>query len=128
MIELKIIHGKDAFGIRKKVFIEEQNIPKELEWDKMDKFAFHFVLYFDKVPIGTARLFEKDRVWYVGRMAILKEYRRKGYGKLIMENILNFLKSKNPSKIVIHAQVPVVDFYKKFGHAYSFFVLSWFVV
>jgi predicted GNAT family N-acyltransferase len=50
-------------------------------------------------------------------MAILKEYRNQGYGKLIMKNILNYLKTKNPVKIIIHAQTTVLGFYKKFGFA-----------
>jgi predicted GNAT family N-acyltransferase len=119
MLDIKLLKGtddlKEAFEIRKKVFIIEQNVPPELEWDELDKLATHFVLYLDKTPIGTARVFKKDSNWSIGRMAILKECRGKGYGKFIMENIMNFLKAKNLKKIIIHAQITVLGFYQKFG-------------
>jgi predicted GNAT family N-acyltransferase len=119
MIEMKLTNSSedlsDAFKIRERVFIKEQKVLPELEWDEMDKIATHFILYLNKIPIGTARVFEKDSAWYIGRMAVLKEYRGKGFGKHIMENVLNFLNSKKPSKIIIHAQTTVVNFYKKFG-------------
>lgn len=119
MLEIKLLKGTDnlteAFRIREKVFIKEQRVPPELEWDGMDKIATHFLLYLDKTPIGTARIFGKDGNWYIGRMAILKEHRKKGYGKLIMENVMEFLKTQKPGKIVLHAQTTVLGFYEKFG-------------
>jgi predicted GNAT family N-acyltransferase len=119
MFEIKQLSGtadlSDAYKIRKQVFIEEQKVPPDLEWDEMDKIATHFILYLDKTPIGTARTFEQEGIWYIGRMAVLKEHRGKGFGKLIMESVLNYLKLKNPAKIVIHAQITVLDFYRKFG-------------
>ena len=119
MNKIKILHGdedlNDAYKIRQLVFIEEQKVPSELEWDEMDKIATHFILYFNDIPIGTARTFVKDGIWYIGRMAVLKEYRNQGYGKLIMEYVLNYLKNKNPNKIIIYAQTTVLGFYKKFG-------------
>lgn len=119
MLGIKLLKAtddlKEAFEIRKKVFIIEQNVPPELEWDELDKIANHFVLYLDKTPIGTARVFKKDSDWYIGRMAILKEYRGKGSGKFIMEKVMNYLKKENPFKIIIHAQTTVLGFYQKFG-------------
>ena len=119
VIEVKIIQGdaglKDAFEIRRRVFIEEQNVPKELELDEMDRIASHFILYLDKTPIGTARLFEKDDIYYIGRMAVLKEYRGRGFGEFIMKKMMDFAKHRKINKIVLHAQNDVVEFYKKFG-------------
>ena len=119
MTEIKLLNGTDnlsaAFTIRQRVFIDEQKVPPELEWDDMDKVAIHFILYLDKNPVGTARVFEKQRVWYIGRMAILQKHRGKGYGKLMMENVLNFLFSKKPNIIVLYAQITVLGFYRKFG-------------
>ncbi len=118
MLEIKLLKNldnlKEALEIRKKVFVVEQNVPPELEWDEMDKMATHFLLYLDKIPIGTARVFKKESDWYIGRMAILKEYRGKGYGKIIMEYIMDFLNAMNPEKIIIHAQTTVLGFYRKF--------------
>ncbi len=119
MIEIKQINGcdnlKEAFEIREKVFIVEQKVPPDLEWDELDTIATHFLLYLDKTPIGTARVFKRDNNWYIGRMAILKEHRGKRYGKLIMQNIMAYLMTKKPKNIIIHAQTTVLDFYRKFG-------------
>jgi len=119
MTEIKRLNDNedlsDAFKIRKQVFIDEQKVPPELEWDELDKIATHFILYFNHTPIGTARTFIQAGIWYIGRMAVLKEHRDQGFGKLIMENVLNYLKTKNPNKIIIHAQITVLGFYKKFG-------------
>jgi predicted GNAT family N-acyltransferase len=119
MLELKIINGEkdlnEALAIRAKVFIEEQKVPPELEWDDKDKIATHFILYLDQKPIGTARVFLEDNNWYIGRMAVLKEYRGKGYGKFIMQEIMKFLSAKKPNKIIINAQIAVLGFYRKFG-------------
>ena len=57
--------------IRTTVFIEEQNVPEELEWDEYDDTSTHFLAYYNDTPVGTARLLKDG---HIGRMAILKDY------------------------------------------------------
>jgi predicted GNAT family N-acyltransferase len=117
--EVRIVRGdlaaEDAFKVRKEVFLDEQGVSKELEFDEMDRIAFHFIMYSEEVPIGTARLFETDGTWHVGRMAILKECRGKGFGRLIMKEMIDFVKHRKAGKIVLHAQISVLGFYRRFG-------------
>lgn len=66
---------QDAKFIRKQVFIIEQNIPEEEEWDDQDMISDHFVVYDQDQPIATARLLQNNSV---GRVAVLKAYRGQG--------------------------------------------------
>ena len=76
---------QDAKFIRKQVFIIEQNIPEEEEWDDQDMISDHFVVYDQDQPIATARLLQNNSV---GRVAVLKAYRGQGIGRMIMLEII----------------------------------------
>ncbi len=99
--------------IREKVFIEEQHVTEELEWDDEDKNCTH-VLAFDNEnnPIGTARI-KKDG--HIGRMAVLKEHRNKGIGSALLNKLTEFAQLNNYTKLYLHAQVEAIPFYKKHG-------------
>ena len=75
----------DIEKIRSTVFIHEQNVPIELEWDEYDKDSTHILAYYDGMPVATARLLKDG---HIGRMAVLKEYRNRHIG----ENMLKFLR------------------------------------
>ena len=77
-----------AQHIRELVFILEQDIAPEDEWDDQDPISTHFVVYDADQPIATARLLSND---HVGRVAVLKEYRSKEIGKLVMQYIIVFV-------------------------------------
>lgn len=96
-------------SIRRDVFIIEQSVPEELEWDTEDDTALHCIAMFNATPIATGRL-QKDG--QLGRMAVLKSYRNKGIGSEVLDYLL---KQQTSSPIFIHAQKHAVDFYKKFG-------------
>ena len=66
---------QDAKLIRELVFISEQNIPEQDEWDDQDAISQHFVVYDQNQPIATARLLANNSV---GRVAVLKAYRGQG--------------------------------------------------
>jgi len=66
--------------IREKVFIEEQKVTSQLEWDGMDENAMHFLVFKDEEAIGCARAVVIKNYMQLGRMAVLKEYRGQGIG------------------------------------------------
>jgi predicted GNAT family N-acyltransferase len=104
-----------AYYIRKAVFIEEQGVPPEEEIDEHDRRATH-ILVFDKgVPVGTGRLFKEKERWYIGRVAVLRESRGKGIGRLIMEKLTAFARDHGAKRIFVHAQISVMDFYRNLG-------------
>jgi len=106
---------EDALSIRRKVFIEEQSVPEEIEIDDIDSFAAHIIIYEDNKPIATGRIFKKDDNFFLGRIAVLKEYRRKHFGKMAVKMLVNRGFNKGAEKIIIHAQTTAEEFYKKLG-------------
>ncbi len=105
---------EQVFNIRKRVFIEEQKVPEKIEMDEFDKTSEHFIAFLGKKPIGCARVRTNTFV-KLERIAILKEYRRKGYGKKLTEFLINYCKKNKSNEILIHSQKYITDFYKKFG-------------
>lgn len=101
--------------IREKVFIEEQKVMSQLEWDGKDEEAIHFLAYQDEKAIGCARAFVIENHMQLGRMAVLKEYRNNGIGSFLIEKAITTAKLNQLSKISISAQCHAIDFYKKFG-------------
>ncbi len=99
--------------IRRKVFIEEQNVPEELEWDEFDNSCIHILVTNNSnTPVACGRLKENG---HIGRMAVLKEYRCTGIGTEILKEILNSAKKMNLNKVYLHAQTSAIPFYEKQG-------------
>ena len=111
---------KEAFAVRKKVFVEEQGISEELELDGYDSEALHMVVKDGERVIGTARvLFLATGQAKIERMAILKPFRHKGIGRKIVSFLNEELRNRRVEQVVLHAQYPVVAFYKSCGFVES---------
>lgn len=118
-LKIEIVKWIDGYVpltmIREKVFIEEQKVMPQLEWDGMDEEAIHFLVYKDEKAIGCARALVIENHMQLGRMAILKEYRGEGIGSHLIEKVITTAKLNQLSLIDISAQCHAIDFYKKFG-------------
>jgi predicted GNAT family N-acyltransferase len=102
-----------ARPIREKVFIDEQKVPPDLEWDEWDERSDHaLALDADGGPIGTARLLPDGRV---GRMAVLKEWRQRGVGGALLLALLERARGRRVERSVLHAQTHAAGFYRRFG-------------
>jgi predicted GNAT family N-acyltransferase len=102
-----------ARAVREKVFIEEQGVPRELEWDEWDERSDHAVaLDAGSDAIGTARLLPAGRV---GRMAVLRPWRRRGVGAALLVALLQLAREKGLPEVVLHAQTHAAGFYRRFG-------------
>ena len=108
---------KNAFEIRSNVFCKEQKVSKIIEFDGMDEFCNHYLAKFNEFPIGTARVRKKKGgIYKIERMAVLKEYRMKGAGKALIEEILDqYLTIRKTNNLILNSQIKAKDFYKKFG-------------
>ena len=104
----------DVISIRKKVFIEEQNVPIDIEIDGLDDEAEHAIAYLDGEPIGCARI-RFNTYAKLERIAAMKDHRGKGFGRKITEFLIDYCKQKNVDEIRLHAQMYTADFYKKLG-------------
>ena len=98
--------------IRHAVFVEEQKVPADLEWDADDPLATHFLMRIDNQAVGTARLLEDG---HIGRVAILADWRGKGLGNQLMSYIMQYAKSLGMRHIELSAQTYARDFYLKLG-------------
>ena len=98
--------------IRRQVFIEEQQVPEELEWDGEDEAAIQLLAYFNDTPIGTLRLLDSG---YLGRMAVLKAYRNRGVGHALMQTMIDIAEENGLVTLELSAQTHALPFYLQFG-------------
>ena len=104
-----------AFGIRMRVFVSEQGVPRDIELDDDDQHAIHFLATSSGRAVGTARLVMRGKKAKVGRMAVLKKYRRKGIGTALLKRVIAAAKRRGARIIFLHAQITVIEFYEKMG-------------
>ncbi|MDH5183321.1 MAG: GNAT family N-acetyltransferase [Gammaproteobacteria bacterium] len=98
--------------IRRAVFIEEQRVPEVLEWDGEDKTAVQLMALDDDVPVGTLRMLVNG---HLGRMAVLKPFRNRGIGHMLMQRMMEIARDNGLSKLTLSAQTHAVPFYLQFG-------------
>ena len=103
---------QDAQFIREQVFIQEQQIAVEDEWDSEDFTSQHFVVYDQDNPIATARLLTHNSI---GRVAVLKSYRGLGVGRLLMLAIIEQAQQQQRVFLKLSAQVHAIAFYESLG-------------
>lgn len=103
-----------AFEIRHKVFVEEQKVARDEEFDAFDEASVHYLAKdVGGSPVGTARWRFTDKGIKLERFAVLHQHRGGGVGKALMGAILNDLPPKQ--QVYLHAQVGVIPFYRQFG-------------
>ena len=102
-------------NLRIKVFVVEQNCPYQ-ELDQFDLISTHIFGVIDGKVMAVGRIFQKDDIQFIGRIAIDKEHRKKGYARSIMNYSLNYIKDNYPNrKTVLSAQEYLIDFYNSLG-------------
>ncbi|MFZ2061466.1 MAG: GNAT family N-acetyltransferase [Candidatus Binatus sp.] len=105
-----------ALAIRRRVFIEEQNVPEEIELDASDEHAFHALAILDGVAIGCGRMLEHGASEVkIGRMAVLLEFRKTGVGAQILRFLIERARERGFRKAILHAQLTAEGFYLKEG-------------
>ncbi len=109
-----VFFGK-VHEIRESVFVKEQNVPYNIDFDKFDRISTHFILMSQGKAVATARIRETEEGTKLERFAVAKKYRGNQYGKELMKGILEFHKSNELLPLYLHAQEDVIGFYKKFG-------------
>jgi YbgC/YbaW family acyl-CoA thioester hydrolase len=109
--------GPDAQRIRTEVFVQEQRIPKELEWDAADASAMHAVAYNRLgVPVATGRYVDKgDGTVKVGRMAVNRVLRGGNLGRDVLHALMQAAREHGASEVVLHAQRSAQGFYTRLG-------------
>lgn len=111
-----------AFQIRKAVFVEEQGVPLEDEFDEFDimnGLSEHILVYYSEQPVGTGRVRWVDGFGKLERICILEPYRKFGLGKVIIKTLEEIAEEKGASKVKLHGQTQAEGFYKKLGYQTS---------
>jgi predicted GNAT family N-acyltransferase len=109
----------DALAVRRAVFVDEQDVPPELEVDDFDELgaATHFVAYDGSEAVGAARLRPSDEGRAkVERVAVLKARRGEGIGGRLMDALEAEARERGFESLVLHAQTPVEGFYAERGY------------
>ncbi len=119
MLEIKRFGFQDkelfniSSAIRTKVFVEEQQVDRALEYDHEEESHF-YLLYLDSNPIATARWRETEKGIKLERFAMMKEYRNKGLGAQLLKEVLKDV-TKTGKMIYLHSQLKAVSYYQKAG-------------
>jgi predicted GNAT family N-acyltransferase len=105
--------GDHARQVREPVFVDEQKVPRDMEWDTHDAASQH-VIAFDSTSgaIGTGRLLLDG---HLGRIAVRADWRGKGVGRALLERLLEEAEQSGLRNLELHAQTQAVGFYRRFG-------------
>lgn len=107
-----------AFAIRKQVFVKEQGVPLEDEFDQFDTLegtCEHVLVHYNEQPVGTGRLRFINGVGKLERICILEPYRKFGLGKIIIKALEEIAEERGASQVKLHGQTQAEGFYKKLG-------------
>ncbi|MEO9751329.1 MAG: GNAT family N-acetyltransferase, partial [Marinobacter sp.] len=106
----------DVRNIRQSVFVDEQKVPPELEWDDTDEIADHYLMVLpDNTPVGVARLFSTlEETAHIGRMAILPAHRGKGLGEVLLRHLVSEA-AERFTELQLSAQEHAIPFYQRSG-------------
>ncbi|MET8243498.1 GNAT family N-acetyltransferase [Streptomyces sp. NPDC005202] len=116
-----------CFAVRKEVFVGEQGVPEEIEYDAYDAVALHVhAVREDGVPLGTGRLLYGEAaaaktggdpaVGSLGRLALAKEARGRGVGVALVRAIEDAARARGLAAVDLHAQTHALGFYERLGY------------
>lgn len=116
-VDLTSGYYNDAISIRKKVFVEEQHVPPELEIDDLEDKTIHVIGYLEDKAVSTARLYQKnDTTFKVQRVAVSLDFRKQNLGNQLMLEIERYAKEKQVNQLILDAQDHALSFYEKLGY------------
>lgn len=122
---MKLVHAVNqneifaVINIRKTVFMIEQNVDVIEELDDKDYEALHYLVSDNDVMVATARVYFENDTAVIGRVAVLEEYRKKGYASFVIKEIIKVIKNTDCKVIHIGAQTQALGFYEKLGFKVS---------
>lgn len=102
----------DLRKVRTIVFIEEQSVTPEFEWDEIDSGAVHLLAMLENEPIGCLRIIHHAKI---GRMAVLSQWRDLGIGKMLLNEAIDICRKYGSKQIDLSAQTHAIHFYQQAG-------------
>ncbi|TXK50509.1 GNAT family N-acetyltransferase [Pontibacter qinzhouensis] len=105
-----------AMQVRRQVFVQEQGVPADAEYDSYESSATHYLATYAGAPVGAARWRVTEHGVKLERFAVLKDFRSQGVGEKLLKVILEDVQAQHPEKkIYLHAQLPAFRFYSRHG-------------
>jgi predicted GNAT family N-acyltransferase len=115
MFEWDAPEAEAARQVRQRVFIDEQAVPPELEWDEEDAVCIHALATVGDQPVATGRLLEQDGGGKIGRMAVDEAYRGMGVGAKVLEHLLAEAAQRGITRLILSSQTYAIPFYARYG-------------
>lgn len=116
-MEIKIYddYPIEARTVREEVFIVEQGF--SYDYDEIDDYATHFVLFDGDTPVGACRVFrgETQGEYILGRLAVKKEYRGRALGSMLLDRARKYVETEGGEYLALHSQLQAKEFYSKNG-------------
>ena len=102
-------------AVRRTVFIEEQAIPEDMEWDEFDTVSRHAIAE-DATgrAVGCGRLLPDG---HIGRLAVLRDWRGRGVGAALLVHLMDLARSRGHARAILEAQTRAMPFYARHGFA-----------
>ncbi len=117
LIKVSLIQSDDdtlaSRQIREEVFVVEQEVPREIEYDEYEQSSTHILATLNGDPVGTARWRKTDHGQKLERFAVLKSARGKGVGEALVKFVLNQIEDAEPA--YLNSQVSAIPFYARLG-------------
>ncbi|GAK11884.1 GNAT family N-acetyltransferase [Geomicrobium sp. JCM 19039] len=107
---------KGVQHVRYEVFVKEQHVSVEEEWDEYEDSSIHFLAHDNHTPVGAGRLRWVENTGKAERICILSSYRGTGLGRLIMSALEDYVQSQNGKEVILSAQTHARPFYEKIGY------------
>ncbi|MBE6583019.1 MAG: GNAT family N-acetyltransferase [Ruminococcaceae bacterium] len=117
-MEIRIAKKSDiekVYALRHEVFVNEQNVPPEIEIDEEDDHATHIIAVENGTAVGCARVLFGEDGGHIGRLAVKKNERGRGIGKEICRFIIEICRERGYKRVWLNSQLHAVGFYEKLG-------------
>jgi predicted GNAT family N-acyltransferase len=104
---------EEAKKIRIEVFVKEQNVDFEADWD--EKQSENYLVYYNDMVVGTMRWREVGRAVKIERVSVIKDFRGKGIASVMIRKAIEDIRQKTNKPIILHSQLLAIPLYERFG-------------
>ncbi len=112
LVQFDVVNSSDIIYLRTQVFVKEQGIALEIDFDGLDEVATHVLVVSGNLSVGTGRILEDG---HIGRIAVLKSARKQGVGTMVLKALIREAKKRGYKRVYLGAQIQVTGFYEKLG-------------
>ena len=112
IVQFDATNAPSIIHVRTEVFVKEQGIDSEIDFDGLDEVATHVLVSVGDKPVATGRILDDG---HIGRIAVLKLFRRQGQGVKVVEALVGEAKKKKYKRVYLGSQTHAIEFYEKLG-------------